>query len=189
MTLALPVCLGFVAVAVAFLAVFYVLSIYNGLVSLKNNIDKAWSNIDVLLKQRADLVPNLVETVKGYAKHEKAVFESVTKMRTEVLKAQGPADKARANDLLTSALKSVFAVAENYPKLKASDNFLELQKQIAAIENQVADRREFYNDSVLLYNTRIEVLPDSLFASIMGYKKKEYFRAEDAEKKPVKVEM
>ncbi len=183
------ICLGFVVLVFAFLVVFYLFSIYNGLIQLRNNIDKAWSNIDVLLKQRSDLVPNLVETVKGYAKHEKGIFENVAEMRSAMMQAQGPAAKAKANDMLTSALRSIFAVAENYPKLEASNNFLELQKQLAAIENQIADRREFYNDSVMLYNTRIKVLPDTIAARIMGYKDKEYFKATEEEKKNVRVKL
>jgi LemA protein len=187
--LGVGICLGFVVLVAAFLFVFYLFSIYNGLIQLRNNIDKAWANIDVLLKQRSDLVPNLVEVVKGYAKHEKGIFENVAEMRSAMMSAQGPAAKAKANDMLTSALKSIFAVAENYPKLEASNNFLELQKQLAAIENQIADRREFYNDSVMLYNTRIKVLPDTVVAGILGYKDMEYFKATEDEKKNVQVKL
>ncbi len=185
--LALPICAGFVLVVLAFLLVFYIFSIYNGLIQLRNNVDKAWANIDVLLKQRSDLVPNLVETVKGYEKHEKAIFENVAQMRSAMMSAQGPAAKAKANDMLSSALRSIFAVAENYPELQASNNFLELQKQLESIENQIADRREFYNDSVMLYNTRIKVLPDTVIAGIIGCKETEYFKATESEKQNVEV--
>ena len=187
MALALPICIGFFLFVLFLLAVFYLFSMYNGLISLKNNIDKAWANIDVLLKERYDLVPNLVETVKGYAKYEKDLLTEVTKMRTSLMNATGPAEKAKANDLLSSTLKSLFAVAENYPKLKASDNFLDLQKQLTALENQIADRREFYNDSVLLFNTRIHSLPDMIIAKMLNLMDKEYFRASEEEKKVVQV--
>ncbi|MBU0532159.1 LemA family protein [Candidatus Micrarchaeota archaeon] len=183
--LGIGLCLGFVFVVGFILAIFYFVSVYNGLVGLRNNIDKAWANIDVLLKQRSDLIPNLVETVKGYMKHERGTLETVTKLRAQIMAHNSPAKKAKASEALTGALKSIFAVAENYPALKASENFIELQKQITAIENQIADRREFYNDSVLLYNTRIKVLPDTLLASVLGYKEKEYFKATEEEKKLV----
>jgi len=187
--LALPICLGLLGLILGALLLFYIFSVYNGLISLKNNIERAWANIDVLLKQRSDLIPNLVETVKGYMKHERGVLEEVTRMRAEMISAQNPAQKARASEHLTSALKSIFAVAENYPQLRASENFLQLQNQISAIENQIADRREFYNESVLLFNTRIHSIPDMIFAGLMGLKDKEYFRATEEEKKNVKVEL
>ncbi len=186
---AIIICCGFSGFLVALLGVFYVFSIYNGLISLRNNIDKAWSNIDVLLKQRYDLVPNLVETVKGYMKHERATLEEITRLRTSALSASGPAEKAKINDGMSSALKTIFAVSENYPQLKASENFIELQKQLAALENQIADRREFYNDSVMLFNTRIHSVPDNIFAGMLGMKDKEYFKATDEEKKVVEVKI
>jgi len=182
-------CVGFLALLLGALVLFYLFSVYNGLISLKNNIERAWANIDVLLKQRSDLIPNLVETVKGYMKHERGVLEDVTRMRAEMISAQSPAQKAKASEHLTSALKSIFAVAENYPQLRASENFLQLQNQISAIENQIADRREFYNESVLLFNTRIHSLPDMIIAGMMGFKDKEYFKATEEEKKNVKVEL
>jgi LemA protein len=182
-------CGSFFFVVIAILFLFYLVSIYNGLVTLRNNIDKAWANIDVLLKQRFDMIPNLVETVKGYAKYEKGVFEEITRLRAALVSAEGPGAKAKVNDAMTSSLKSIFAVAENYPKLQANENFLKLQDQLAAMENQIADRREFYNDSVLLYNTRIASLPDSIFAGMMGMKAKEYFKAEESEKGVVQVKL
>jgi LemA protein len=182
-------CVGFFVVVCAILVLFYLVSIYNGLVTLRNNIDKAWANIDVLLKQRFDMIPNLVETVKGYAKYEKGVLEEVTKLRAALVSAGSPGAKAKVNDALTTSLKSIFAVAENYPKLQANENFLKLQEQLAAMENQIADRREFYNDSVLLYNTRIASLPDSIFAGMMGMTPKEYFKAEEGEKGVVQVKL
>jgi LemA protein len=187
--LELVACLGFLGFIILVLIIFYIFSVYNGLISLKNNIERAWANIDVLLKQRSDLIPNLVETVKGYMKHERSVLENITRMRTEILSAQGPAAKAKASEALTSALKSIFAVAENYPQLRASENFLQLQQQISAIENQIADRREFYNESVVLFNTRIHSVPDMILAGMMGFKDKEYFKATEGEKKNVKLEL
>ncbi|MEW6035933.1 MAG: LemA family protein [Candidatus Micrarchaeota archaeon] len=186
---ALIACCGFFLFVLALLAGFYVLSIYNGLVSLRNNMDKAWANIDVLLKQRSDLIPNLVEAVKGYMKYEKGTLEELTKLRTAMMGAKSPHEKAAASEGISAALKTIFAVSENYPKLQASENFMELQKQLSAIENQIADRREFYNDSVMLFNTRIHSLPDMLFASMMGMKDRDYFKVAEEEKKVVEVKL
>lgn len=194
--MAFEICFGsafiiaaFVFVVLVLLATFYALSIYNGLISLRINVDKSWANIDVVLKQRTDLIPNLVEIVKGYMKHEKSVLEDITKLRVQMLGANTPGQKAKVSEAISAGLKSIFAVAENYPKLMASDNFLELQKQLAAMENQIADRREFYNDSVALYNARIQSLPDSLVAGILGMKQKEYFKVEEADKQAVEVKI
>ncbi len=180
---------GFFVVIFFLLALFYIVTIYNGLINLRNNIDKAWANIDVLLKQRSDLIPNLVETVKGYKAYEKEVLEDIARLRTAMMSAEGPAAKARASEAISASLKTIFAVAENYPQLKASENFLKLQEQLSSIENQIADRREFYNDSVMLFNTRIHSIPDMIFASLLGFKDKEYFKAEGGEREAVKVDM
>lgn len=166
-----------------------VFSVYNGLVSLRNNIDKAWANIDVVLKQRSDLIPNLVEAVKGYMKHEKGTLEEITRQRAAMMGAATLGQKAKSSEAISAALKSIFAVAENYPKLQASENFLKLQEQLAAMENQIADRREFYNDSVLLYNTRINSLPDKFVAGPFGFREKEYFKAMEGDKEAVKVKL
>ena len=152
-------------------------------------MDKAWANIDVLLKKRSDLIPNLVETVKGYIKHEKEVLTKITELRSELRHETETKDKAKTSNQITETLKTIFAVAENYPKLKASENFLELQKEISMIEKRIADRREFFNNSVLLYNTRIQVIPDSIFASILGYKKKDYFKVNESERENVKIKI
>lgn len=184
---ALEICMGFIILVSGLLAAFYAVSVYNGIIRLRNNIDKAWSNIDVLLKQRSDLIPNLVSAVKGYMKHEKGVLTEITRLRTSVLSGS-PAEKANASEKISESLKTLFAVAEDYPKLRASENFLDLQNKLSAIENQIADRREFYNDSVLLFNTRIQVLPDSIVASLLGMKPREYFSAKGAEKKLVEVQ-
>jgi len=178
-----------VVLVLAILVLFYIITVFNGLITLRNNIDKALANIDVLLKQRTDLIPNLVETVKGYMKYERSMLEDIARLRTSMLGAQTLGEKAKNSEAMSVALKSLFAVAENYPKLKASDNFLELQKQLAAIENQIADRREFYNDSVLLFNTRIRSLPDMVLAIPLGFREREYFKVVEEEKAPVQVKI
>ncbi len=164
---------------VLFLVVFlyYLFSIYNGFVTLRTNIQKAWANIDVLLKQRFDELPNLVETVKGYAKHEKVTLENITKLRSAVQEAPSIHDKAVASEQLSQNLKTLFAVVENYPNLKANENFLKLQKRITELENLIADRREFYNDSVNLYNIKIASFPDLVIARSFNFKLAEFFSA------------
>ncbi len=179
---------GFFVVVFILLALFYIVSVYNGLINLRNSIDKAWANIDVLLKQRSDLIPNLVETVKGYKAYERSVLEEIARLRTAMMSAEGPAAKARPSEAISASLKTIFAVAENYPELKASESFLELQQQLSSIEDQIADRREFYNDSVMLFNTRIHSIPDMVFASLLGFKDKEYFKASEGEKEEVDVD-
>jgi len=173
-------------VIVAFVA--YFIAVYNGLVRLKNNIKKALANIDVLLKQRMDELTKLIETVKGYARFERKVLTEVTKARTAFLDAKTLPEKAKASDMLSGAIKSLFAVAENYPKLNASENFKQLQDRISGIENEIADRREFYNDSVNTYNIRIQQIPDRFIAGMLGYQPEELFKAAEEEKKDVKVD-
>jgi LemA protein len=177
----------FIVLIVVGLLVIFVWGIYNKLVILKNRIDEAWSSIDVQLKRRADLIPNLLETVKGYAKHEKEVFENVTKARSQLMNAKGVSEKEQADQQLTGALKSLFAVAEAYPELKASDNFQELQRELSDTEDKVAFARQFYNTTVLEYNNTVEVFPNSIFASMFGHKEKPFFEAGEAERKNVKV--
>lgn len=169
------------------LAVIYLWSLYNGLVTSRMRVKEAWSGIDVQLKRRSDLIPNLVETVKGYAKHEKGVFEKVTKARSALLSARTPVAKGEANQELTAALKTLFAVAENYPDLKASENFKDLQRQLEDTEDKIAYARQFYNTNVLDYNTRIKVFPNVLLAQNFGFKEEEFFEAEDEERKKVEV--
>lgn len=161
---------------------------YNSLVKLRNRIDNAWSQIDVQLKKRADLVPNLVKTVKGYAKHEKTVFENVTKARAALMSAQGVKEKAQAENMLTGALKSLFAVSENYPDLKANEQFKLLMEQLDGVESKIAYARQFFNDATLKYNNSIEVIPNNFVAGIMGYKELPYFETDEASREPVKVE-
>lgn len=180
-----PLTTALLVVGVLFL---FVLFLYNSLVRLRIRVKEAWSGIDVQLKRRADLIPNLVETVKGYAKHEKTVFENVTKARAAMLAASGPHEKAQAENMLSSTLKSLFAVAEAYPKLQASENFKQLQEELTDTESKIAYSRQFYNANVRDYNTKIATFPNILLAGLFGFKEEEFFEAEDDERKPVKVD-
>lgn len=176
-----------VVLVVVVVLVFYLWTLYNSLVTARVRIKEALSGIDVQLKRRTDLIPNLVETVKGYAKHEKGVFEGVTKARSALLSAQTPHEKAVANNMLEGALKSLFAVAEAYPDLKASQNFLDLQNELSDTEDKIAYSRQFYNTNVRDYNTMIVTFPNMLLANMFGFKEMEFFEAEEEEKKEVKV--
>lgn len=160
---------------------------YNSLITAKMHVGEAFSQIDVQLKRRADLIPNLVETVKGYTKHEKAVFEEVTKARSALMNATGAEAKAKANNQLADTLKSLFAVAEAYPQLKASENFTALQEELSDTENKIAYARQFYNSTVLDYNTKLKIFPTVLFANLLHFTPAEFFAATEAEKKPVAV--
>ncbi|MFA5871742.1 MAG: LemA family protein [Parcubacteria group bacterium] len=177
-----------IILAVVVIAVVWLIAIYNGLVRLKNRVDEAWSDIDVQLKRRYDLIPNLVNTVKGYASHEKEVFEKVTEARTRAMGAQSAADKAQAENALSQTLKSLFAVAEAYPDLKANQNFLELQRELTDTEDKIQASRRFYNGNVRDFNTKIQVFPNNVFAGMLGFTAREFFEAEGGEKEPVKVE-
>src|SRR4030065_1045481 len=176
-----------VLVALVVIFIFFVLGVYNGLITARNRVKESWSGIDVQLKRRTDLIPNLLETVKGYAKHEKSVFENVTKARSALLGANTAKAAADADNMLTSALKSLFAVAENYPDLKASDNFKELQQELSDTETKIAASRQFYNSNVLDYNTKIKIFPNVMIANIFNFKEEEFFEAEEASKKEIKV--
>lgn len=171
---------------VVFLGLF-LWTTYNGLISAKVRIQEAFSHIDVQLKRRSDLIPNLVETVKGYVKHEKTVLEEITKARTSLMKAQGIEEKAKANNQLTETLKSLFAVSENYPNLKANENFLSLQEELTDTENKVAYARQFYNSTVMDYNTKLMVFPTNIFAGMLHFVPAEFFAATEEEKKEVTV--
>lgn len=160
---------------------------YNHLVTLRERIKEALSSIDVQLKRRADLIPNLVETVKGYTKHEKDVLENVTKARSQLVKADSLEQKAKANNQITEALKSIFAVAEGYPDLKASQNYLELQGELSDTENKISYARQFYNSNVLAYNIAIKTFPGVIFANLFKFSEAELFAASDEEKKEIKV--
>lgn len=163
-------------------AVLYLLWLYNALVRVKTRVAEAWSHIDVELKRRIDLIPNLVETIKGYAKHEKEVFENVTAARSALLSAKTVKDSEQANTMLTGALKTLFAVAENYPTLRASENFKGLQDELADTENKIAYARQFYNGNVRDFNILIKVFPNVLLASVLGFKEAEFFEAKEGER-------
>ncbi len=178
----------YIIVGVVLILAMWVLTAYNGLVTLRNRVREAWSQIDVQLKRRSSLIPNLVETVKGYATHEKEVFENVTKARSVLMGAQSLGEKAKANDQLSGALKSLFAVAEAYPQLRASENFKELQEEISDTETKVAASRQFYNTNVLDLNNTIETMPSAIIANMFGFKKEEFFKATEEEKADIKVQ-
>jgi LemA protein len=171
-----------IVVIVVVVGLFFWLG-YNGLVKRRNQVDNAWSQIDVQLKRRHDLIPNLVETVKGYAAHERGTFEAVTQARANAINAQSPGEQAQAENVLTGALKSLFAVAEAYPDLKANQNFLNLQEELTSTEDRVAYARQYYNDSVLSYNTQIQKFPTVFLAGMFNFEKREFYDAapEDTE--------
>lgn len=177
-----------IVIGVVIVVILWLLFTYNSLITLRNRVREAWSQIDVQLKRRSSLIPNLVEAVKGYAKHEKSVFENVTKARSALLGAKTPHQAAAANDMLSGALKSLFAIAENYPNLKASENFKHLQEEISDTETKVAAARQFYNTSVLDLNNSLETVPSAWVGALFGFKKEEFFKATEEEKKEVKVE-
>ena len=175
-----------VGLAVFLGIVFFVY--FNRFAVLGNRIDNSLSQINVQLKRRAELIPNLISTVKGFAAHEKAAINAVTEARKALMNAEGLEDKMKADKGLESALKSIFALAEGYPDLKANQNFLELQKELAATEDKVAYSRQYYNDSILAYNNLCKTFPGVMFASLLGKKPEDYLQVTEAEKKPVKVE-
>lgn len=177
----------YILIGAVVLLVVFVVATYNALVVLKARIQEALSGIDVQLKRRADLIPNLVETVKGYVKHEKTVLENVTKARTSLMKAETPQEKAEANNMLTSALKTLFAVTEAYPDLKASENFKDLQRQLEDTEDKVAYSRQFYNSNVLEFNTKVQMFPSNIIANMFGFKSFEFFSTSEEDRKKVEV--
>ena len=177
----------FIIIIIAGIAIFYFCMLYNILITAKVRIQEALSHIDVQLKRRTDLIPNLLETVKGYAKHEKELLENITKARTSLMSAKTTHDKAEANNMLSDTLKSLFAVAENYPDLKANQNFGKLQDELSDTENKIAYSRQFYNSNVMDYNTKVAVFPNSIIANMFGFKAAEFFEAQEEERKPVKV--
>lgn len=167
--------------------VLYVLFTYNSLVTLRNRIKEAWSHIDVQLKRRSSLIPNLVESVKGYAKHEKQIFENVSKARSALVGAGTPHEAAAANDILTGALKSLFAIAEAYPNLRASENFKQLQDELSDTETKIAAARQFYNRNVLDINNSLEQIPSAWVGKLTGFRKEDFFKATEEEKKEIQV--
>ena len=157
----------------------WIVGAYNGLIRLRNQLENAWAQIDVQLKRRCDLIPNLVETVKGYAAHERGTLEAVIQARNMAVSAKGVADRAQAENVLSGALKSLFAVAEAYPNLKADQSFLALQEELTSTENKVAFARQFYNDSVMTFNTQIEIFPRNVIAGMFHFVRREFFEVKD----------
>ncbi len=177
-----------IVLVVIVLIVLFLASIYNGLVKLKNKVDNAWAQIDVQLRRRYDLIPNLVNTVKGYAAHEQETLEKVITARNQGVNAQGPAEQAQAENMISGALKNLFALSEAYPDLKANQNFLELQEELTSTEDKISYSRQFYNDTVNRYNTKIQTFPSVLVAGALHYNAREYFEAEGDSRGPVTVQ-
>jgi len=184
MNTVLYIILGVVAVVLG-----YIIAVYNGFVRLRNRVREAWSDIDVQLKRRYDLIPNLVETVKGYATHEREAFENVTRARAEALKGGSAHERAEKENMLAGALKSIFAIAEAYPDLKANTNFLELQRELSDTENKIQAARRFYNSNVMEMNTRVESFPSNMIAGMFGFAKEEFFDLDETpeQREPVAV--
>ena len=177
-----------ILIVIIIIIIVAAIALYNGLVTARNKVKNAWAQIDVQLNRRADLIPNLVETVKGYAGHEKTVFEDVTAARAGLMNANGVKEISEANNQLSSTLKSLFAVAENYPELKANENFKELQAQLSQTEDKIAYSRQFYNDCVLMYNNKCETFPSSIFAGMFNFKQADFFEAAGEARSVPKVE-
>jgi LemA protein len=177
-----------IIVVILVLLVVYAIAQYNGLVSRKNRVDGAWAQIDVQLKRRYDLIPNLVETVKGYAAHERETLEAVIQARNSAVSASGPAEQAQNENVLTGALRNLFALSEAYPDLKANQNFLSLQEELTGTESRIAYARQYYNDSVQAYNTKIQTFPANIFANMFNFGPREYFETEGDSRGNVKVE-
>ncbi len=181
--------MGIIILIVLAVLVIFVISLYNSLVRLRKRMENAWAQIDVQLKRRYDLIPNLIETCKGYMKHEREVLENVTKARQQAIDVSGVKDQAMAENFLSQTLRSLFAVAENYPDLKANQNMLALQEELTSTENKISFARQHFNDSVMLYNTKIEVFPSNLIANTFGFKPGDFFELSEGapEKEPPKV--
>lgn len=183
----------YIIVAVVVLLILLFVILYNSLVRKKNECNESWSGISVQMKRRYDLIPNLVNTVQGYATHEKTVLEEVTKARTAAMGAQSVQDHAKSENMLTGALKSIFALAENYPQLKANENFLKLQEELSDTEDKLQGARRFYNSAVKSYNTAVESIPTNIIAGMFSFKQREFFELEEGEKaaaeKPVEVNL
>ena len=172
---------------IVLLLIIWIVATYNGLISLRNRKDDQWSQIDVQLKRRADLIPNLVETVKGYAKHEKGTLEDVVKARNNFVTASTPEEEMKASGEITQALSRLFALSENYPDLKANQNFVSLQNDLKETEDKISIARQFYNDTVLSYNNKVEMVPSNIVAGLFGFKKAAFFEIEEADKAAPKV--
>ena len=174
-----------IPVVISLMVLVWVVVAYNSLVSLRNQLENAWAQIDVQLKRRHDLIPNLIEAVKGYAKHERETFERITQARTAAMSAQGVVQRGEAEGVLAGALKSLFAVSEAYPELKANQNFLQLQEELSSTENKIAFARQFYNDSTMQYNIRTQTFPSNLVAGAFGFGRREFFQLDSADERAV----
>ena len=177
-----------IGIVIIVLLVLVAIGMYNGLVTLKNRVDEAWSDIDVQLKRRHDLIPNLVNTVKGYATHERELFEKVTQARTAAMGAGTPAEKEQAENALSGTLKTLFAVSENYPDLKANQNFLELQRELTDTEDKIQASRRFYNGNVRDFNIKIQTFPSNIIAGMLNFTARDFFAAEESERENVNVQ-
>ncbi len=181
--------IGWIILAIVVVIVLYVISVYNSLKTVQKRVDNAWSQIDVQLQRRFDLIPNFVETVKGYMQHESETFEKITALRTSWANSQTVSDKAKLDNELSGALKTIMAVSENYPDLKANQNFSELSEELRNTENKISFSRQFYNDTVTKYNTKLELFPSNIIANIFNFKSRDLFAAEsDEARKNVKVD-
>ena len=178
----------YILIGVVVLIILFVIATYNSLVTLRNRVKDQWSQIDVQLKRRADLIPNLVETIKGYAKHEKETLEAVIKARNTFLSANTPEEEMKANGELTQAMSKLFALSEAYPDLKANTNFISLQKELQETEDKIAYARQFYNDTVLVYNNKVEMFPSNIVAGMFKFKREAFFEIEASERQNVKVQ-
>ena len=176
-----------IVIALVVIVILWFIFSYNSFIRIRNHVDNAWSQIDVQLKRRFDLIPNLMETVKGYMKHEKSTLKEVTEARTAFLRAKGPAQMAKAENQLEGALKSIFAVAESYPQLRASENFMQLQEELSGTESKIAYARQFYNDNVQSWNIKCHTFPSNMIARMLSFIDKEFFKTNEEERKPVKV--
>ncbi len=176
-----------IVIAVVAIIAVWLIAIFNGLIKLRNQTEEAWSDIDVQLKRRYDLIPNLINTVKGYAKHEQEVLENVTKARSMAMQAGTVEEHAKAENMLSGALKSLFAVSENYPDLKASNNFMQLQDELSDTENKIQAARRFYNNNVRLFNTKQQTFPANLVAGMLGFKAKDFFEMEESQREAPEV--
>lgn len=176
-----------IIVGILALIILYIVLTFNSLITLRNRVDNAWSQIDVQLKRRYDLIPNLINSVKGYMKHEKGVLTEITKMRSSLVSGS-MGQKSKASDAISNALKTIFAVAENYPKLQASENFKMLQEELSGTESKIAFSRQFYNDNIMTLNNKIQQFPSNMIARMLNFKEREFFKSEEEEKKAIKVE-
>ena len=183
----MPISLVWIISIIVVVVILFIILLFNSLIRLRNEVSNSWAQIDVQLKRRADLIPNLIESVKGYMKHERGVLTDVTNARTAFLNATSMQSKAKASNMLTETLKSLFAVSENYPKLRANENFLQLQEELTGTENKVSYSRQHYNDMVMTFNNKLQVFPNNIFANMLNFKEKELFEIAEAERKVVKV--